>query len=156
MSAPNFWDRTHPLSADNERLFEQLVPACGHCDTLQGECLRAAAKIGYDWYNNGWGCNNWSGAVVFLRRNALVLAANRSEQERTEFLKALDFCSNYSHGERVTCTDNKAEHNVTVIAAFATQCCLDHPEPIANTTDMLDLSERDARQWPPYDYGEDY
>lgn len=147
----NFWDQTHPLSADNERLFEQLVPGSGNCATLQGECLRAASKIGYDWYNNGWGCNNWSGAVVFLREHAMILAAKRTEQERAEFLKALRFCDNFSHGERVTCSDEDADKEVTVIAAFVTQCCLDNPEPIVNTLDMLDFREPDA----PYEEEDD-
>lgn len=148
----NFWDQTHPLSADYERLFEQLVPVNGKCETLQGECLRAATKIGYDWYSNGWGCNNWSGAVVFLREHAMVLAAKRSEEERAEFIAALRFCDNFSHGERVTCRDEDADKKSTVITAFVTQCCLDNPERIVNTLDMWDFSELDDAPFEDDDY----
>lgn len=36
---------------DNE--FRRLVPANGNCNTLRGEILRAANKIGYRLYNDG-------------------------------------------------------------------------------------------------------
>lgn len=145
MTAPNFWDNTHPLSKDNERLYEELVPGSGNCDTLQGELLRAASKIGYDWYNNGWGCNNWSGAVVFLQDHAMTLAAKRTEAERKSFQLALQVAGSYSHGERCDLRDEFVDKVVTTIAAFVTQNILDNPTPIANSLDMWDFSEPDVR-----------
>jgi hypothetical protein len=148
----NFWDQTHPLSADAQRLFEQLVPGSGHCDTVQGECLRASSRIGYDWYNNGWGCNNWSGAVVWLRTRVAEIAQQRTAEETAEFMRALSSVDLFSHGERVYgMSDERIEQLVTIIHAYVVQCVLDNPVPIANTDDMLDLQERDA----PYEPEED-
>ena len=140
----NFWNEDHPLSADNTRLFGELVPSSGSCPTVQGECLRAASKIGYDWYNNGWGCNNWSGAVVFLRRHANGLAQNRTDDERLAFRSALSDAHEHSHGERVSISDERADAVVTLIQAYVVQCILDNPVLIPNSLDMWELSEPDA------------
>lgn len=140
----NFWDGTHPLAADNDRLYDALVPDMGKADTLQGELLRASNKIGYDWYNNGWGCNNWSGAVIFLERNIASVATKRSSKESAEFFNALQFVHNYSHGEPARyLDDDTVDAVVTTIAEFVTQCVLDNPEPVANEVDMWELNERD-------------
>ena len=147
----NFWDKTHPLAAAAGRLFEQLVPASGKCDTLQGECLRASSKIGYDWYNNGWGCNNWSGAVLFLFEHAETLANKRTPAEYIAFEKALNVAHGYSHGESVDISDDRADAIVTAIHAFIVQCVLDNPVAIANEADMWDLREPDA----PYEEEEE-
>lgn len=141
----NFWDNTHPLAADYQRLNDELVPAMGNCATMQGEMIRATSKIGYDWYNNGWGCNNWSGAVVFLRKFLPEFAGKRTEAETTEFRKALSVAHGYSHGERCNIADEKADAVVTTIVAYVVQCVLDNSSPTANTRDMHDFSEPNAR-----------
>jgi hypothetical protein len=51
--------------AQMEAFFEQWVPTSGKCETLAGELVRAAARIKYDYLNNGFG-NNWTGALNFL------------------------------------------------------------------------------------------
>jgi hypothetical protein len=65
MSYASFWNRTHPLSETQHALYDTLVPVSGKCKTLEGELLRAASRIGYDYCNNGFG-NNWSGALNLL------------------------------------------------------------------------------------------
>ena len=35
------------------RLFTDLVPATGKCESLAGEIIRATARIGYRYYNDG-------------------------------------------------------------------------------------------------------
>ena len=58
-------------SGDNthyQDVWDQLVPANGPASTLEGELLRAASRLYYDWYNNGFG-NNTSGAANFLAQN---------------------------------------------------------------------------------------
>lgn len=141
----NFWDNDHPLAADNTRLYDELVPSSGSCTTMQGELIRAAGKIGYDWYNNGWGCNNWSGAVVFLRKFVPDFASKRTEAEAEAFRKALSVAHGYSHGERCNIADERADEVVTTIIAYVVQCVLDNPTPVANTRDMYDFSEKAAR-----------
>lgn len=140
----NFWDQDHPLSADYNRLYEDLVPSSGECKTLQGELLRAASKINYDWFNNGWGCNNWSGAVVFLEQNYGFVASGRNEEDLTKYRHALSVAREHSHGERVSMSNKFIDGAVTTIAAFVTQAILNNPTPIPNEVDMWDLSEPDA------------
>lgn len=137
----NFWDNSHPLAKDNERLYDELVPSSGNSTTMQGEMLRAAGKIGYDWYNNGWGCNNWSGSVVFLGRFADDFAQKRTAEEKAAFKKAIHAVHDYSHGEPADISDEKADELVTTIMAYVVQNVLDNPAPVANTRDMYDFQE---------------
>lgn len=137
----NFWDHTHSLAAEYDRLSDTLVPGSGKCDTMQGELIRAASRIGYDWYNNGWGCNNWSGSVVFLGRFADDFAQKRTDAEKAAFKKALKGVHDYSHGEPVDISDEKADELVTTVVAYVVQNLVDNPAPVANTRDMFDFQE---------------
>jgi hypothetical protein len=58
-----YWNNTPQTFKD---LWAQLVPGSGSAETLEGEMLRAANRLYYDYYNNGFG-NNTSGAENFLR-----------------------------------------------------------------------------------------
>jgi len=60
-----YWNGEGKYQQQQEELFNALVPDDGSCDTIGGECLRAATRIYYDAYNNGF-CNNTSGAFNFL------------------------------------------------------------------------------------------
>jgi hypothetical protein len=54
---------------ENEaRVLSQLVPGSGQADTFKGELWRAATRIYYDYYNNGFG-NNWLAPAAFLIDN---------------------------------------------------------------------------------------
>jgi hypothetical protein len=65
-----YWNGNGRYQADYDRLAE-LMPAMGRCDTVAGELIRAASRLGHDFYNNGMG-NNTSGAVNFLRHKGAV------------------------------------------------------------------------------------
>lgn len=142
---PNFWDRTHPLSEKSEELFEQLVPSSGNCTTLQGELLRAASKIGYDWYNNGWGCNNWSGAVIFLREHIADLPIVAPDASADAFHNSLREVHQFSHGEPVGISDAKADQLVTTIQEYVLKKIIANPTPIPNDLDMWNFGEPDYR-----------
>lgn len=73
----SYWNDTGKYQTEYTRLFEQLVPASGNCDTLAGELIRSASRIGYDFYNNGFG-NNTSGALNFLRTKGAIDEATYS------------------------------------------------------------------------------
>lgn len=139
----NFWDKSHDLSAIADEKFKALVPGVGQCETLQGELLRASSKIGYDWYNNGWGCNNWSGAVVFIQKKFRELPVQPSDDRVKELAKQLRFVSNFSHGEPFYATDADADKAVTAIHEIIVQALIDNPEPVANTIDMHEFREPD-------------
>jgi hypothetical protein len=47
---------------------QKLVPGSGNCKTLKGEIWRAATKIYYDYFNNGFG-NFWAEPAAYLMTN---------------------------------------------------------------------------------------
>ena len=57
----------------NGKLFNELVPANGKCETLGGEILRAANRVSYRYYNDGdiawkgYGCQTVNPAMRFLK-----------------------------------------------------------------------------------------
>ncbi len=61
-----FYDGTHEKSKDLERLLKQYMPSVGPTDYEETELLRAANRLMYDWYNNGWNGNNKTGELAFL------------------------------------------------------------------------------------------
>lgn len=63
-----FWSGGNPRQALYNALKAELIPDNGHSKTIEGECLRAFAKIEHDAYNNGGG-NNHSGSLRFLKEN---------------------------------------------------------------------------------------
>jgi hypothetical protein len=60
-----YWNNQGTYQKEYDRMVNDLVPSMGKCDTVAGELIRAASRLGYDFYNNGMG-NNTSGAVNYL------------------------------------------------------------------------------------------
>ncbi len=148
-----FWNDEHPLSAKANELFTALVPDEGHCETLQGEMLRASTKISYDWFNNGWGCNNWSGAVVFISKyyHLFQNPLDKFFIDELMLTACLNYVHGYSHGEPCTQDyDGKVCETVTKIHEIIINTIIANPEPIANPCDMYDLQESQYN-----DYSED-
>jgi len=144
-SLPNFWDNNHPLAAQAEALCTALIPDRDNCDTLQGEFLRASSKISYDWYNNGWGCNNWSGAVVFLQKFVGTLPNPPAPEVLKKLDHELNYVHDYSHGEPAPHNDERAEFAIVTIHEIVVQAVLDNPTAIVNTRDMFDFQEEAHR-----------
>jgi len=78
-----YWNNNGKYEAESTAL-QELVPGMGAADTHKGEVMRAASKIYYDYFNNGWG-NYWMNPAAFLItnidlpenvRNALFEGAN--------------------------------------------------------------------------------
>jgi hypothetical protein len=136
-----FWNQEHPLSVKAQELFDTLVPTIGSCTTLQGELLRASTRIGYDWFNNGWGCNNWSGAVVFLRTHFSDLPIQPDATVLAEFHQRLNYVYDYSHGEPCVGDSDFADAYVTKIHEIVVNAILANPEPIPSPGDMFDCQE---------------
>ncbi len=59
-----YWDKQGAYENEAKEL-AKLVPPSGPSKTLRGEIFRAATKIYYDYYNNGFG-NTWPQAAQFL------------------------------------------------------------------------------------------
>lgn len=66
ISEGRYWDNAGPHQAEYDKL-SNLVPPIGPTESLEAELIRAAGKIYYDLYNNGFG-NNWEGPWTFLYR----------------------------------------------------------------------------------------
>jgi hypothetical protein len=66
MSNITYWYSNGKHQAAYEEL-SKIVPSSGPAGTIEGEMLRAATRLYYDYYNNGF-CNNTSGAVNYLMR----------------------------------------------------------------------------------------
>ncbi len=62
----SYWNNTADYSDAYTKLYAELVPDEGKCATIEGEILRAVSRIGYDYYNNGFG-NVWSSSFSYLR-----------------------------------------------------------------------------------------
>lgn len=150
MTVITFWNEKHPLSVKSQALYEQLVPGSGSSDSLQGELLRASSRISYDWFNNGWGCNNWSGAVRFIEANYTKLPDMPDQMFIDQLMKELSFVSQYSHGEPCNLEyDGRACMSVTKIHEMVVNAVIANPKLIKNTENMFDYSEKDYE--PPYE-----
>lgn len=51
-----YWGNNGAYQEEYDRLYEELVPAQGAATTTNGELIRAASRLAYDYYNNG-NCN---------------------------------------------------------------------------------------------------
>lgn len=60
-----FWHGTHPLTAELARLEEKFIPEEGPSPYRETEMLRAAARLYYDYGNNGL-CNNMTAEAKYL------------------------------------------------------------------------------------------
>jgi hypothetical protein len=52
----SYWNNNGAYQEDHDRLWNELVPASGSCDTLHGELIRATSRLFYEFCNNG-NCN---------------------------------------------------------------------------------------------------
>ena len=66
-----YWNQTGKYQEQYNQMMDDLVPVSGKCDTLAGELVRSASRLGYDFYNNGMG-NNTSGALNFLKHHSAI------------------------------------------------------------------------------------
>lgn len=113
-----------------------LVPATGNCPTLQGELIRAVNRIGYDYWNNGFG-NNTSGAMNFLM---LFLPATgedhallrKLKRRLLPYLNSADF------------VEVDMEDEVNQLVDLVTRVVMDMGEPIPNTRDIFDFQDDDV------------
>lgn len=130
----NTWGVPNELKGYNSKLWNKLVPMSDNCSTLEGELLRAASKICYDYFNNGWGCNNWSGAVVFLRKFSKVPT------------NVLNHFKKYSHGEPVDGVTDYSDNDPHSAACFLLMKSIleqikEMPGDTPNTRDLFDFQE---------------
>lgn len=133
MSMKTYWSNNGTYQSDYDRLVK-LMPAMGKCETVAGEIIRAACRLGYDFYNNGMG-NNTSGAANYLFSQGII---NRHCYETVyEYSRGRVYDGSYGedalHKAIVECTDK------------AIECILDNPdlETELNEEDIFDYEDED-------------
>jgi len=132
-----YWNQQGLYQADYDRLVEAM-PAMGKCDTVAGEMIRAASKLGYDFYNNGMG-NNTSGAINFLAEAGVFPTYHDDETYSTiyEYTRGQVYQGRYD-GDGLQCAiERMVNRTIEFILARP------ELETAPNDTDMHDLSEED-------------
>lgn len=158
-----YWNNT---PAEFKELFNALIPGSGAAQTLEGELLRAANKLYYDYANNGFG-NNVSGAENFLR----TFGGNNPRLHN-----ALDVLHPYTRGNPGNELDRNPKAEQAVEAALdvmmdvifyrvlsASQANDFHPNPgdmydYSNSDDPYpeDDDEDDEYEWDRHEDEDDY
>ena len=126
----NYWNQTGKNQKDFDRLLE-LMPAKGKCDTVAGELVRAANKLGYDYWNNGMG-NNTSGAINYLDHIGVF------DMDRTNLFGKI-----YEYTRGKIPSHNDFEGYINDMIDMTIEYILAHPEleTQPNEADMLDFSD---------------
>ena len=131
-----YWNKAGKYQADYDRLVEAM-PDMGNCDTTAGEMIRAASKLGYDFYNNGMG-NNTSGAINFLDEQGVF------DMDRTniygviyEFTRGRVYDGRYNGDALQVAIERMVDMTIELILANP------YLETQKNTLDMFDYSDPD-------------
>jgi len=119
-------------------LFETYVAPMGKSTTLAGELVRAAAKLRYDFYNNGMG-NNTSGAINFLGEFGVFPEYFDDETFSTihYYTRGRTYTGRYNNDNLHSAIDSMLERTVEYVDT--------NELALKNTTDFPDM----------YDLGED-
>ena len=123
------------MTKNHERinqLFEKMVPASGKAENLAGELVRAMARIGYRWYNDGdqvgigYGRETCNPAARFL-----IHKGNKEVSDLAASIWGI-------HSEEVY------EKRIDLLAGAVADYVESHPElRTLPTTDMWDLYDPD-------------
>lgn len=93
-----YWNQNGQHQNEYDKLWESLVPISGHSDTLGGEVLRAATRIYYDGFNNGF-CNNTTGAWNYLMEYLVSGTPRDARQKLVQSLINIHGCMNICYGD---------------------------------------------------------
>jgi len=128
-----YWNGQGKYQAEYNRLAE-LMPAMGAADTVAGELIRAASKLGHDFYNNGMG-NNTSGAVNFLKAKGAI--DRTTHQTIYEYTRGQLYDGHYKGDAFQLAMESMVDQTVEFILANPKL------ETDANSSDMWDSSDPD-------------
>lgn len=133
----SYWNETGKNQAEYKRLVE-LMPFTGNADTVAGEMIRAASRLGHDFWNNGMG-NNTSGAINYLDHIGVF------DMDRTNLFGKI---YEYTRGKMPS--HNDFEGYINDMIDMTVEYILAHPEleTQKNDKDMFDFEE-------PWDFEED-
>lgn len=125
----SYWKGNGLYQSEYDNFIDKLVPDMGSAPTKEGEMIRAASKLYYDYYNNGM-CNNTSGAANFLADSSIYFKVE----------KELDKIYSVSNTGGYTGKNLQAELEAVVNAVIEYVISKDgNYEP--NSVDMYDFQE---------------
>ena len=126
-----YWSGKGKFQAAYDELVN-LMPASGKSDTVAGELIRSASRIGYQFYNNGMG-NNVSGAVNLLREKGAI----DPETYATiyEYSRGRIYQGNYNGDALQVAVERAVDMTLEMITRNPVLLS------IANTEDMFDYEE---------------
>ena len=147
------------MSATFERIFEELVPDSGKCDTVAGEMIRAAGRLRHDFYNNGMG-NNTSGALKFLREKSAI------DRELFEYVLPYTtgrvYSGNYKNDlfhiaidRIVEMTTKMVTFNPQLMTMKNTEDMFDYEDPFDWDNEDMECGECEGSGVVTYDWGTD-
>lgn len=132
----SYWDHSGLYQADFDRLLK-LMPLSGNCETVAGELIRCANRLGYDFYNNGMG-NNTSGALNMLKAKGVFDNDDAGIYETiNEYTRGRMYHGQYEGDALHTAIEEMINRTVRFI--------LSNPdlETQKNSEDLFDFSDED-------------
>lgn len=131
-----YWNGNGKFQTQYNECLDKFVPVSGNCDTLAGELVRAASRLGYDFYNNGMG-NNTSGALNFLQQNSAI--DDDVYSTIYEYTRGRVYNGNYDGDKLHLAIEKCIDQTLAMI--------VNNPQlmTIENTEDMFDYEEEEQR-----------
>lgn len=135
-----YWNNQGTYQTEYQSLYDELVPSEGKCDSVAGELIRAASRLYYDAYNNGF-LNNTSGAYNYLVKYLLPLSLNQ-----VELSNALDIikheCNTGSYS--FICKDTNKALDLIVDEVVLSISRIQSLKTTPNREDLFDLQDDDV------------
>ena len=128
-----YWNNQGTYEAEAAEL-QKLVPDMGNCETFKGEVWRAATKIYYDYFNNGFG-NTWRQPAEFLLDNVELPKS------------VIDILLEHANGNYVDGADYDAEMDLMIDAVIVQ---LRDMEDRPNQIDMWSYESTQYRRFAEY------
>jgi hypothetical protein len=134
-----YWNNQGRYQKEFDQLTKQLMPGVGAAETVAGEMVRAANRIYYDAFNNGF-INNTSGALRFLKVNL------DADDELADAFRHIEPKTNSGGYSSVT---EKTERCLDLLVDRVVENIRARPELVTmtNKVDMFDLQAPDYREY---------
>ena len=145
-----YWNNQGTFQSEFDALTQELMPAMGEAESLAGELVRAANRLYYDAFNNGF-CNNTSGAVNFLY--TYLVPFYKDDRDLKE---ALDLIAPKTNTGGYSSTGAMTGAALDTIVDKVAQLIINQPELKVqpNPCDLFDLQDDDYYE-PEDDYEEE-
>lgn len=136
----SYWDQTGKHQQTIDELYEKLVPSEGKANTVAGELLRAACRIYYDAYNNGF-INNTSGPWKHIWQT-IPVSQDDAYKTFASAMRRLKKCVNtggYTEFDSKGKIEGALEIMIDYVVEYISRNINTQEE--ANTADMFDLQD---------------